>query len=467
MSGVRTVETGPTRRRLASATSVLATVALLAACSGGGAGDAVEVTEANTGLPVVGENIQFDPNKLVNDGRPIALEWWAWDNIEDFQRIADEYQEIHPNVDITVVSQPWDDYWTKLPLELQSKSGPTLFAVHNSQHANLIQYMAPYDIPVEELTADYSGVEPHIIDGQVSYLDLGMMSGGIFYNTDMWAAAGLTDADIPETWDELREVANELTIRDGDRLVQAGFNFNDTGQSAQMGLAYQLGANLFEADQRTPDVDNAANLEVVERVLDIYADGSGDPNFGTSATDSFGQGQSAMIYAWGWYQSTLASDFPDISWDVFPTPVPEAGQTPYAFDRYNGESTFGINAAASAEELAVAQDFLRFYLTNGEELKNLALAFGIYPAYKPIADDPEFEQNPAIAAFHDIDRYIWPGPIPAVFEQTFTTMWQDVLYNGVDPQAALTSAQSAIAADVARTGFTAVEDQYTYWSESE
>lgn len=457
------VRPGRRPRGVAALAAAAALTLSLAAC-GGSAATGVEDTETDKGLPVAGVNVTYDPNTLVNDGKPIELEWWAWSNIEQFQGIADAYSEIHPNVTITVVNQPWEDYWTKLPLELQSGGGPALFNVHNSQHNNLIANMEPYGIDPAELEADFTGAASHVIDGETYYIDLGLMSGSIFYNTDMWAAAGLTDADIPETWDDFREVAKALTVREGDDLRQAGFSFNGAGQTLQMGMAYQLGQNLFAADGSTPTVDNEANLEVINRFLDIYADGSGDANFGASATESFGQGQAAMTYAWGWFSATLRNDYPDLKWSAFQTPVPTAGETPYAYDRYNGESTFGINAGAEEAEKEAAQDFLRFFLTNEEAMKDLALSFSVFPSYKPIADDPAFTEDPALAAFGDIERYIWPGPVPATFETSTATMWEEILYNGVAPETALATAQATITKDLDGIDFTSTETLFPFYA---
>ncbi|OKL52375.1 extracellular solute-binding protein [Buchananella hordeovulneris] len=454
------------RPRLAALLAGATALSMLASCgqsSAANVGDAVKDEKADKGLPIVGETLKYDPNTLVNDGEPIQLQWWAWTNIELFQQIADEYQQIHPNVDIQVVNQPWDDIWTKLPLELKGSNGPALFNVHGSQHDNLIQFMAPYDIPLDDARADYTGVDYHVIDGQVHYLDLGLMSGAIYYNTDMWAKAGLTDADIPQTWDEFREVAKKLTIREGDKIVQAGFSFNEGGQNFQMGMAYQLGQNLFAADGQTPTINNEANLKVIERFLEIYADGSGSKDFGTSGTDSFGQGQVAMTYAWGWFSGQLQNDFPDIKWSAFPTPVPEKGKVPYAYDRTGLEATFGINKNASPAQQAVAQDFLLFYLTNAQAQKDLAMAYSVFPSYKPIANDPIFQTNPAIVAFHDVDRYIWPGNFPATFENSLSTMWQDILYNGVSPKDALAAAEERIKQDLANLNFTSSENVYPHY----
>jgi multiple sugar transport system substrate-binding protein len=444
-----------------------AAVLLLTACTGktdGGAG--VTDTKADKGLPIVGVNLKYDPNTLVNDGKPIHLDWWAWGNIPQFQAFATAYQKVHPNVDITVVNQPWEDYWKKLPLQLQGTKGPAIFNVHNSQHDNIINYMAPYDIPLDQLDADYTGAKAHVIDGKVYYIDLGLMSGAIYYNKDMWSAAGLTDADIPATWDEFRAVAKKLTVRSGSKLKQAGFNFNSSFSALQAGLAYQLGQNMFAADGKTPTVDNAANMEVIQRLLQIYADGSGSKDFGTEATTSFGQGQSAMIYAWGWYEGNLRSQFPKIKFGVFRTPVPTAAATPYAFDRYNGESTLGINKNAPADQQKVAQDFLKFYLTDKTDLKTLDLSFGIFPAYKPLADDADIKADPALQAYGDISRYIWPGTIPPTFEDNYTKMWQEILYNKVDPATALAAAQQKIATDLAGKNFVSAEHLYTAYAPS-
>ena len=64
-------------------------------------------------------NVTYDPNHLVNDGKPVELDWWLWDAPELFGSIAKEYEKIHPNVKINIINNPWDGFWTKLPLALQ------------------------------------------------------------------------------------------------------------------------------------------------------------------------------------------------------------------------------------------------------------------------------------------------------------------------------------------------------------
>ena len=96
-------------------------VGTLAACgSSGGNKDAAKGTtdtKEDKQMEVLGDNVQFDPNKLVNDGKPIEMEYWTWNEGDPAITMAKEYEKIYPNVTIKVVNHPWEDYWTKLPLE--------------------------------------------------------------------------------------------------------------------------------------------------------------------------------------------------------------------------------------------------------------------------------------------------------------------------------------------------------------
>jgi multiple sugar transport system substrate-binding protein len=382
-----------------------------------------------------------------------------WDGAEQFDTFADAYEEIYPNVDITTVTHPWEDYWTKLPLALRNGDGPALFNVHNSYHDNLVGYMDPYDVDVDALVTDYIGAGAHVIDGDVHYVDYGLMTGLIYYNTEMWQAAGLTQADIPTTWEELEAVAQQLTIRDGDSFTQAGFNYNGLFKELTLGLPYQEGGRLTAADRTTPALDNDATAAVIDRFLSFYTGAKvGSPDFGPVAADSFGQGQTAMVYNWGHFGATLDQNFPGIEWSTFPTPVDDADA--FALDRYNGESTWGVNAGADEAERAVAQDFLAFSLTSADLMKDLALHYSVYPMYAPLAGDPDLADDKVLSALGDVSRYIWPGPLPASFETSVTSMWEDILYNGVDPDDALAAANAAIAQDLDGGTFVSVEHLY-------
>ena len=169
--------------------------------SPGGAQQGVTDTQADKGMAVMGNTVKYDPNHLVNDGQPISIDWWVWASEDMFQGIADMYEEIHPNVTINIINNPWDGFFTKLPLSLQKgEDGPTLFNVHNSYENLIFNYMAPFDIDTQELIADYPSAASHLKDGKIYYADYGLSTGMVYYNKEIWEAEGLTTEDIPTTW---------------------------------------------------------------------------------------------------------------------------------------------------------------------------------------------------------------------------------------------------------------------------
>lgn len=418
-------------------------------------------------LPIVGNVVQYDPNAPINSGEDIDVELWYWTGAANlFQLLADEYTAVHPNVHIKLVENPWGDYWTKLPLALQGNDGPAIFNVHNSQHDNLIGYMSPYDIPVADIEKEFVGAAGHVIDGELYYTDYGLMTATVYYNTEMWEAAGLTDADIPITWDEFREVAKKLTIREEGKLVQAGFSYNGGIQGDVLGMQYQYGQNLFTADNQVT-LNNDAMKNVIQRLKDLYAvDGVCDYNFGNNSGDNFGQEMTAMFMGWGYMTNVLSQNFPETEFDCFEIPTPTT-EVPYAVHRYNGESTFGVNKNAPAEQQAVAQDLVRFFLANDSIQKEFCLANAVFPAKDSLKSDVDLLSVPSISVLaENIDRYIWPGTMPNTVESNVKIMLEDIFYNDVDITEALISAEEAINQDLMNLDFSSQEPMYKYANEA-
>lgn len=460
------------KKKMLSLLLVVAMLASLAACGkketpsddkGKDTTNGTVDTNKDKGLEILGHTLKYDPNTLVNDGEPITIDFWTWDFVDLYKELIDQYQDIHPNVTINLIETPWGDYWTKLPLSLGSKNGPAMFAIHNSYHDNLINYMAPYDMNLDELRADFLNVDSHLIDGNIYYIDYAMMTANLYYNKDMWAAAGLTEADFPKTWEDMREVAKKLTIKDGNSFVQAGFNYNGTFNQMVLGLNYQLNQNLFNEDG-TATINNPAMNQIVKYFIDLYKeDGVGSADFGVTAGESFGQGQSAMIIMWGYYYNSLASNYPDLNFGVLETPQFSEGNDLYAFNRYNGESSVGISKNASDKQQAVAQDFVRYSLANDDFLVEYGVRANCFPTKISLANNEKVLASPVLAALApNIDRYVWPGTMPSTLEDNMKIAGENILYNGVSIEDALAQAEQAINTDLSNTEFVPVENMYKY-----
>ncbi|WP_339345601.1 extracellular solute-binding protein [Bifidobacterium apis] len=462
------------KRVLATFVATVSIIALSACGAGGGQGEGQTDTKADKGLKTLGVNVKYNPNHLVNKGKPIQLEYWSWvDKEQDpISAMTRDYQKIHPNVTFKIVNVAWADYWTKVPLALKGKNGPALFAIHNSQDALLKPYMAPIDIPADQLKADYTGVSAHLEKGKAYYIDTVINTGNIYYNKKLWKEANLTDSDIPKTWDQLVTVAQKLTKWDGSKMVQSGFNLNGDEASAGypglwQGLNYQKGELMFDSSGTKPNYKNETTKENMQFIKDLYDKYKvASTAFGVDMGQSFGNGQTAMVYQWGGFAGTLKLKYPDIDYGVFATPT-FSEQTPFAYDRYNGESTPGVNKNQSKEQQEAAQDFLKYILANDKFIKDDAKAFNSFPAKKSLQNDSEILSMPIMAAIKPrIDRLIWPGPTPSTMESSAKKSFQDVFQNHKSIDSALDSTQALMEKDIKGTGFKSLEPAYAFYKEA-
>lgn len=456
--------------RLLASTLATATIVALAACGNSGASGGVTDTKADKGLPTMGTEggVTYNPNHLVNDGKPIEIQYWQWGDDTATKAEGKKYEKIHPNVKVKFVQVEWNDYWTKLPLQLQGSQGPAVFAIHNSYDSIVKNYAAPLNIPLNKLEKDYINVDAHVRDGKVQYIDSVINTGNIYYNKDIWKEAGLTENDIPKTWDQLREVAKKLVKFDGSKMVRAGFVFNDHYDGLWQGLNYQKGVLSFKDGGKVVNFDNATTKENLKFLKDLYdVDKVGSANFGNDSARSFGLGQTAMVYEWGWMSGDLKTKYPKINWGVFPTPTWTEDE-PFAYDRYNGESTPGINKNQSKEQQAVAQDFLNFMLADDDYIRGEAQQNNSYPAKRSLSDDAELKKMPVYAAIKPrVERLIWPGPQPAVVEKTSQQAFQNIFLNGQSIDKAVADAQKSMEEEMnsASDKFVSLESKYAHFDE--
>lgn len=212
---------------------------------------------------------------------------------------------------------------------------------------------------------------------------------GLIINTDMWAAAGLTDADIPTTWDQLTAVATKLTTPE-----HVGLAFSP--EYARVGaFMAQAGGSLLNADQTEATADSPENLEALDYVKGLLNAGvakfSSDLGAGWGG-EAFGKGQAAMTIEGNWIAGGLKNDFPDVKYTVAELPAGPGGQGTLQFT-----NCWGIAADSKNQEAALA---LVEKLTSTEDQLAFAQAFGVMPSVQSAADQWRTE-NPDSTPFLD------------------------------------------------------------------
>lgn len=105
-------------------------------------------------------------------------------------------------------------------------------------------------------------------------------------NTQMWTAAGLSDADIPKDWAGLEKVATKLTKGKVTGLV-IGNDFNRGGVFMK-----QAGGWVVSADGKKMTADSPGNLAGLAQMKKMMAAGS--LKFNTDTTPAAGWGGEAL-----------------------------------------------------------------------------------------------------------------------------------------------------------------------------
>ena len=406
----------------------------------------------------------------VNNGEPITIDFWIQTELQPiYQKYVDAYMALHPNVTFVVTPAEHTDLFTKLGMALPSGTGPDLFHMHNTFTANLINNMKPYDpavIDPEALANDFTAVEDCKVNGETYYISLGMMTSGVYYNKAMWEAAGLTEADEPKTWEELREVAKKLTQYDANgNITVCGFNYNNQFEYLLQALNYQDGNPMFTKDGAEP-IFNETFKANVQWLLDLYnVDKVGSTEF-PMAVLGFVQGTNAMTYAWGWFGQWMQLNAPDMAYGYFKVPTKD-GEVPPAYDRVNHELSLGINDDVTDAEYAVCNDFLLYLFASNEFDVDFATALYVAPSKKVCATNERIVNDVVLATSAEVlERCIYPGPYPSGYDAALLAcIYEDILLNGEDIDTAIENAYDEVIDKFDGSGFVSQESAYSHADE--
>ncbi len=289
------------------------------------------------------------------------------------------------------------DYWDKLGVAIASKTAPDIGLNTIDDVVTRAQSDAVYNL------SDFIQADKDAGLGDFDFapfyqnqLDISSYQGSLFampftsttrvlyYNKDMFAKAGLTDADVPKTWSELATVAKKLDIVKNGEIQQLGFD-PTYGQGTYMGYLWQSGLDFFDQDLN-PTLNTQQYVDILNWMLDFNNDFSRTQlnSFGDASsmlgTDPFSSKRVAMyIDTDGLYQ-TLSAAGSDVNYGVVPIPVPDDNGI-----RINWGSGFSIelftNGKGVTEKSKGAWEFMKYLMSDDTQVK-LANANGWIMANK-------------------------------------------------------------------------------------
>ena len=334
----------------------------------------------------------------------------------------------------TVTVTPAKDLTQELTQALAGGTPPDLFYVDASKFAGLVKAnaLAAYGDQMPNKDDFYPNLlQSFTSDGKVYCVPKDFSTLALEINTDMWKKAGLTEADYPQTWDQLDAVAKKLTIGGVTGLV-----FNDTLDRVDAFMR-QAGGSLLNADGTAFTADSPQNLTGLQFVQKMAREGTlkfpkqVDTGWGGEA---MGKNKAAMAIEGNWIVGGVKNDYPNLHYTVVPLPK-GSQQATLSFT-----NCWGI--AAKSKNQAAAIDLVK-YLTSTDQQIQFAKAFGVMPSVKS-ASTQFSQQFPDQKAFVDGAAYATgPTSLPG-FDQVQKDFDSKILglSNGSsDPKAMLAALQ--------------------------
>ncbi len=286
--------------------------------------------------------------------KEVKITWWSLDEDADAVKpLIDEYKKNNPNVTIDFVKQSSQDYRERLANSITKGQGPDIFEFHNSWVPMFSSELSPIN---EDFSQVFYSTAVNTLKTKNGFVGIPLEYDGIalFVNQDIFRSFGKS---APKTWDDLRSLAQQLTLRDstggiGQAGVALGITDNvDYWQDILAILALQNGADLNNP------VDAAAkstftffaNFSKQDRVWDDTL-----PN----STTYFANGKLAMYF--GTYKDVfkIKKQNPNLSFGVVPLPQLPRDNTNFQSVSYANYWVNGVwSKGAHTKE---AWDFLKF-----------------------------------------------------------------------------------------------------------
>ncbi|MCP2167403.1 sugar ABC transporter substrate-binding protein [Goodfellowiella coeruleoviolacea] len=267
-------------------------------------------------------------------------------------------------------------------------SPPDVFMADASKFAGYAQNMLPYGDSLPYKDDIYPSLrQTFTLDDKLYCAPKDFSTLALVINNELWTRAGLTDQDVPTTWEQLRAVAQKLTTGEQTGLVFA------SEHNRVNAFLVQAGGWVLDDKQTTATADTPQNLQALQYVRDLLASGAAKFPKQIGAGDSIealGKGKAAMVVEGNWIVGAMRNDYPDVKYRAVPLPAGPAGAGTLSFTQ-----CWGIAAQSHYQEQA--KDLVNAFMDPQQQL-TFAETFGVMPARQSVRE--QYQQRfPDQAAF--------------------------------------------------------------------
>lgn len=322
-----------------------------------------------------------------------VLNWGTEQESKVWQQLAADFTA-KTGIAVDVETAEWSVYWDKINTLYAAKTPPEVFAM------DAPLFMDWYSRGALASIQPYLDKEPGFLEGvypqtlaayktEAGYYGLprDFQTIVLFYNKDMFDAAGLPYPDGTWTFDDLRKAAKKLTVRNADgSYAQWGFTADLWDIEPFMsGLVWGFGGDIVDTKARKTLIGK--NMDPWNFVWEMVHVDKSIPDQSTAeqyGSDLFFAGKAAMITMGHW----TVPEYSTVSfkWDVAPFPQGPAG-------RATSVNSAGFVMAKDSKNPDAGWQWIKYVLSEVGQSRLAELGFAI-PVRRSIAESPAFLEQP-------------------------------------------------------------------------
>ena len=357
---------------------------------------------------------------------------------EMMQKLIDGFNESQDEYTASHVYVPFADYEKQLTLGVASGELPDIVIMDGCGMASFISMDLFGDISDADINWDEymeGPMESTMLDGKHYGIPFATNCTALFYNKDMFDAAGLAYPDENTTWDEFHEIAKALT-KDGVTGFGNAATNTDEGTFQCLQWIYTAGGSYTDIE---------AGKDAYTLMQDMIADGSWSKecvNWTQSdVNNNFMAGNLAMQQNGPWQIPGIEANASDLNYGVTTLPRKDANSE-QATSILGGEN-MGV---VKQDNMDGAVAFLKYY-DQTDVMVDAMKMYGSFPPKTEAAQDSYWTDDPIQSAFiTQLDTSIPRGPSPSwpSYSSAIQKGFQEVMTNAKTPDQAATDTQAAV-----------------------
>lgn len=344
-------------------------------------------------------------------------------------------------------SIPYDSYFQKLGAALEAGNGPCVFQLP----ANILGEFekrgelapVPDDLMTTQQIEDaFTGASIKLlkIDGKYYGLPTDFQTLLLYYNDDLFRAAGLDPTKDFTSWAELVDAAKKLTKVNGSQMVQTGLDIAASPYQwyySALTLAFPDGI----VNDETHEVNYAsdAGYQVWKRMTDLVTVDHVSSGEFLKGQNAFSLGKAGMTFREYTFSGVFKLTAPDLKFSVHIAP-------PVADKTYAAVASTSWSYAVSKDCATPAQawDWVN-YLTSADAESKWAAGGGELPSRKALVNDPTLRADPLVAT--GLDSLADAAPYDSMgWDDAFAIqqdIWDEITLGGVDVKTAVDKGAAA------------------------